>query len=91
LGGRGATIGIPVKIGLSLKDYYEAGGKDNKFGFFDIGALFTVPFTSAPTKFGLWNIHGGVNFLALGDGTKTFNTDGDSKQVIGSIGIGMSY
>jgi hypothetical protein len=91
LGGGRATIGIPVKLGFSLKDYYEAGGKDNKFGYFDIGALFTVPFTSEPTKFGSWNIHGGVNFLALGDGTKTFNTDGDSKQVIGSIGIGMSY
>jgi hypothetical protein len=91
LGGAGATIGIPVKLGFSLKDYYEAGGKDNKFGYLDVGALFTVPFTSAPTKFGLWNIHGGVNFLALGDGTKSFNTDGDSGQVIGSIGIGMSY
>lgn len=91
LGGAGATLGIPVKLGFSLKDYYEAGGTDNKFGYFDIGALFTVPLSSAPTKFGSWNIHGGVNFLALGDGTKSFNTDGDSKQVIGSIGIGMSY
>jgi hypothetical protein len=91
LGWAGATVGIPVKLGFSLKDYYEAGGEDNKFGYFDIGALFTVPFTSAPTKFGSWNIHGGVDFLALGDGTKSFNTDGDSKQVIGSIGIGMSY
>jgi hypothetical protein len=90
LGGAGATIGIPVKLGFSLKDYYEAGGQDNKFGYFDIGALFTVPFTSAPTRFGSWNIHGGVNFLALGDATKAAN-NGDSGQVIGSIGIGMSY
>jgi hypothetical protein len=93
LGGANATMGIPVKLGFSLKDYYQdlTTGEDSKFGYFDIGALFTVPFTSAPTKFGTWNIHGGVNFLALGDGTKQFNTDGDSKQVIGSIGIGMSY
>jgi hypothetical protein len=91
LGGKGVTVAVPVKLGFSLGDYYEAGGDDNGFGFFDIGALFTVPLTSAPTKFGTWNIHGGVNFIALGDGTKSFNTDGDSKQVIGSIGIGMSY
>ena len=91
LGGAGVTIGIPVRLGLSLKDYYEAGGKDNRFGFFDIGALFTVPFSSAPTKFGTWNIHGGVNFIALGDGTRSFKTDADDRQVIGSIGIGMSY
>ena len=55
--------------------------------------LFTVPFSSAPTKFGTWNLHGGVNFLALGDGTKSFNVkDGtpEGSQMIGSIGIGMS-
>lgn len=94
LGGKGVTVGIPVKLGFSLSDYYEANGEDNRFGYFDIGALFTVPFTSAPTKFGSWNLHGGVNFLALGDGTKSFNVkDGtpEGSQVIGSIGIGMSY
>ena len=85
---------FPLKLGLSLGDYYEADGEDNGFGFFDIGVLFTVPFSSAPTKFGTWNLHGGVNFLALGDGTKSFNVkDGEAKgsQVIVSIGIGMSY
>jgi hypothetical protein len=91
LGGRGVTLGVPLKLGFSLGDYYEANGEDNGFGFFDVGALITVPFSSAPTKFGTWNIHGGVNFLFLGDGTKSFNTDGDGQQVIGSIGIGMSY
>ncbi len=94
LGGGGATIGVPLKLGFSLGDYYEANGQDNGFGYFDIGALFTFPFTSAPTKFGLWNIHGGVNFLALGDGTKSLNVkDGtpEGSQVIASFGIGMSY
>lgn len=93
LGGGGATIGIPVKLGFSLKDYYQdlTTGEDNRFGYVDIGALFTVPITTVPSRFGSWNIHGGVNFLGLGDGTRQFNNDGDSKQVIGSIGIGMSY
>jgi hypothetical protein len=94
LGGRGVTVAIPVKLGFSLSDYYEADGEDHGFGYFDIGALFTVPFSSAPTRLGSWNIHGGVNFLALGDGTKSFNVkDGtpEGSQVIASIGIGMSY
>ena len=94
LGENGVTLGIPVKLGFSLGDYYEANGEDNGFGFFDIGALVTVPFSSAPTKFGTWNLHGGVNYLALGDGTKSFNVkDGtpEGGQVIASIGIGMSY
>ncbi len=95
LGGDGATVAVPVKVGLSLANYYETSdGKDHKFGYFDIGALFTVPFTTAPTKFGTWNLHGGVNVLSLGDGTKQFNVkDGEAKgsQVIGSVGIGMTY
>jgi len=94
LGGKGVTVGIPVKMGFSLSDYYEANGEDNGFGYFDLGVLFTVPFSSAPTKFGTWNLHGGVDFFALGDGTKYFNVkDGtpEGSQVIGSIGIGLSY
>ncbi len=94
LGGK-ATVAIPVKLGFSLSDYYEADtARTTDSAIFDIGALFTVPFSSAPTKFGTWNLHGGVNFLALGDGTKSFNVkDGDTagSQVIVSIGIGMSY
>jgi hypothetical protein len=90
LGDRGITVGVPVKLGFSLKDYYEQGATDNKFGYVDVGLLFTVPFSTAPTKFGTWNIHGGVDFLGFGDTTKTFN-NGDAGQVIGSIGIGMTY
>jgi hypothetical protein len=94
LGGKGVTLAVPVKLGFSLSDYYEADGKDNGFGYFGVGALITVPFSSAPTKFGTWNLHGGVDFLALGDGTKSFNVkDGspEGSQVIGSVGIGLSY
>jgi hypothetical protein len=94
LGGKGATVGIPVKLGVSLSDYYELEGEDNKFGYVDVGVLFTMPFTSAPTKFGLWNVHAGVNFLGLGDTTKAFNApegDPNGGQVIVSAGIGMSY
>ena len=84
---------------MSLGDYYESpiDGEDNAFGYFDVGALITVPFSSAPTKFGTWNLHGGVDFLALGDTTKAFNVKkGDNDEtsggnVIVSIGIGLSY
>jgi hypothetical protein len=96
VGGAGATVGVPVKLGLSLKDYYEhpLTGEDEKFGYIDVGILFTFPFSTTPTRFGSWNFHGGVNFLGLGETTKFFNSpDGDAKggQVIASVGIGMSY
>jgi hypothetical protein len=94
LAGGPVTMAIPVRVGLSLKDYYEVGDVDNKFGYVDAGVLFTMPFTGVPTHFGSWNVHGGVNFLNLGETTKGFNApNGDPKaaQVIISGGIGMSY
>ncbi len=43
LAGSKATVAVPVKFGFSLSNYYESGGEDHSFGFFDIGALLTVP------------------------------------------------
>jgi hypothetical protein len=83
------SVTVPVKVGLSLGDYYEGLIEDETFGFFSIGGVVTVPFASAPTRFGSWNIHGGVEFLMLGDRNEA--VFGDSSHVIGSIGIGLSY
>src|SRR5262245_33503818 len=88
---------VPVKLGLSLHDYYELNVGtpaapvfvDHPFGFFSIAGLATVPL-GGTTSFGAWNLHGGVEFQALGGTTKVFN-GGDSTRVIGSIGIGFSY
>jgi hypothetical protein len=92
-----ASVAVPVKIGLSLADYYELNAgtadepdfEDNAFGFFSIGAVVTVPL-GPTTNFGAWNLHGGVEFQALGDTTTFFNGD-DGERVIGSLGIGFSY
>src|SRR4029453_13480928 len=86
LGGGKATLTIPVKVGLSLKDYYEGAEGDSKFGYVDVGGLITVPLTGVPSSFGSWNIHGGVDFLGFGDTTKAFNK-GDGGQVIVMGGI----
>jgi hypothetical protein len=84
-----ASLTFPVKIGLSAGDYYELQGVDNKFGYFSVGGLVTVPI-GGTTSFGAWNVHGGVEFQALGDTTKAINGGEDTK-VIGSFGIGLSY
>jgi hypothetical protein len=92
-----ASITVPVKIGLSLADYYELNTGttaapvfvDNTFGYFSIGGLVTVPLGGA-TNFGAWNIHGGVEFQSLGETTEALN-GGDGHRVIGSIGIGFTY
>jgi hypothetical protein len=59
------------------------------FGDFSIAGLVTVPL-GGTTSLGAWNVHGGVEFQALGDTTKALN-GGDGQRVIGSIGIGFSY
>ena len=87
--GSKAGIAVPVKVGFSLSNYYELEGTDNTFGFFSVAGIVTVPLGST-SKFGAWNVHGGVEFQKLGDTTKFFN-GGDSSQVIGSVGIGFSY
>jgi hypothetical protein len=84
-----ATLTVPIKVGLSLSDYYEDAAGDDTFGFLSVAGVVTVPFTSTPTRFGSWNIHGGVEFLMLGDRNEA--VFGDSSHVIGSIGIGLSY
>ena len=81
---------MPVKLGLSLNNYYELNGEDHSFGFFDIGGLVTLPISVIPSSFGLWNIHGGVDFLTFGDTTKEFN-QGDGSKVVGLVGIGLTY
>ncbi len=87
IGGGNATVAVPVKLGLSLNNYYEnpATGEDTTFGYIVGGVLFTVPFGG-----GKWNVHGGVDVYGLGDATKFFN-NGDAGQVIGSVGIGMTF
>jgi hypothetical protein len=84
-----ASIAFPIKFGFSLSDYYELDGEDHKFGFFSIGGLVTVPL-GGTTSYGSWNLHGGVEYQALGTTTEFYN-GGESNQVIGSFGIGFSY
>ena len=81
------AVAVPVKVGLSLDNYYEGVNGDERFGFFSVAGIATVPFSSQPTRFGTWNVHGGVEWLRLGDRNQLFGEN----QVVGSLGIGFSY
>jgi len=89
--GSKAGIAFPIKVGLSMGDYYEhpETGEDNTFGYFSIAGIVTVPF-GGTTKFGAWNVHFGAEYQKLGETTKFFNGD-ESSQFIGSVGFGFSY
>ena len=84
-----ASIAVPIKVGLSLSNYYEVAGVDETFGFLSVSGIVTVPLGSA-SKYGAWNIHGGAEYQKLGTNTASFN-GGDSHRVIGSLGLGFAY
>jgi hypothetical protein len=87
--GSKAGIAFPIKIGMSLSDYYELDGEDNKFGFFSIAGIVTVPLGAN------FNIHGGAELQTFGDNVKAYNGFGDagdgSVAGIASIGLGFSF
>ena len=85
----GLAVNVPLRAGFSLGDYYEGVSGDERFGFFSVAGIVTVPLSSMPTRVGSWNIHGGVEYVYLGD--RNAEILGDSSKVIGSIGIGLSY
>ena len=89
LSGSKASLTFPVKVGLSIGDYYELDGVDNRFGYFSAAGIATVPL-KVPVSFGSWNVHGGVEFQQLGTTAKAFNK-GDAQKVIVSGGIGLAY
>jgi len=83
------SVAVPVKVGLSLKDYYSFGsGNDDKFGYFSVAGIVTVPVNSN------WNVHGGVELQVFGDtlaAVNNFDSDARKWAPLGSIGVGFSF
>jgi hypothetical protein len=100
--GSTASLAVPVKVGLSLGDYYELNEGtafqpnfvDHKFGYLSLAGIVTIPI-GGTTAYGGWNVHAGVEYERLGDTTKMFNVDENgspqSNKVIASAGIGFTY
>ena len=89
----GSEVGLsfPVAVGLSLNDYYEGAAGDQTFGFFNVGAIVSVPIGGIPAKYGSWEISGGVNFLVFGDALKAINGSADDFEPVGVFGISLGY
>ena len=97
-----ASLAVPVKVGLSIGDYYELNEGtpvrpdfvDHKFGFFSLAGIATVPL-GGTSPYGAWNFHAGVEYQRLGDTTKAFNVNDDGEpqanKVIVSAGLGFTY
>jgi hypothetical protein len=92
-----ASLSVPVKVGLSMANYYELNEGtalrpnfvDHKFGYLSISGIVTVPI-GGTTQFGAWNVHGGVEYQHLGTTTQAFNNGKANKGIV-SGGIGFTY
>jgi len=89
LGAPVVDLSFPVRVGLSLHNYYELAGVDHAFGFLSIGARAELPLAQT-SNYGAWNVHGGVDFYSLGDTPEAFN-GGDQTKVVAFAGIGFTY
>lgn len=90
LKGQKFTLAVPVKLGMSLKNYYELNGDDQKFGYFDIGALFTFPLSTSTSPLGAWNVHAGFDTYFFGHFPETVN-DNNQIRWVPYVGVGFTY
>lgn len=74
------SVTIPVKVGLSLKDYY---GEDT-FGYFSGGVTIGKSLSDAA------EVHGGVLVYGFGETLKALNND-KAGQVVGSVGFSVKF
>ena len=81
------SLAFPVKAGFSLKDYYESPDGNSQLGYVDTGIIASIAVPMGKTT---WDIHGGVDFLWLGDSNTRLN-GGDRSKPVGIIGIGITY
>lgn len=87
--GSRVSLVVPVKVGLSLGNYYELDGTDHAFGYVSLAGILSMPIGST-TTYGAWNVHLGIEYQRLGD-TTTFFNGGRKSQGIVSVGLGFSY
>ena len=83
--GAPVAITIPVKLGLSLKDYYFDANGDTTFGYFSAGVNVSHPLPHG-------DVHGGVTVYGFGDALKGYNVKEDSAgRVVGSVGFTVTF
>ncbi len=81
------SLAFPLKVGLSLNDYYE-GASNDTFGYVDVGAIASVPLPFL--KGATWDVHGGLDVLFLGNTLEALN-GGKSVKPVFVLGLGAAF
>lgn len=84
-------VSLPLTLALSLGDYYErpSNGKDETFGFFDLGIAVNVGLGFIPEAFGQWSFAASGHFLFFGGSLEEIN--GQDSKALGIFGLSMAY
>lgn len=82
----------PLKIGLSVRDYYElpAGGGDKAFGYFQAGLVLSATLPGLPGPGRPWTAEMGMHYLVLGDSNEVRNS-GDASELLATFTLGTSF
>jgi hypothetical protein len=84
-------VNFPIVAGFGLSNYYEnAAGADQGFGYFQVGTRLLIPLP-VNRNYGQWTVSAGVHFLVLGDAARQFNTNREDFEVIGMLGLSVTY
>jgi hypothetical protein len=81
----------PTKVGFSLDDYFETpgGGRDEAFGFVDTAIAVAAFLPGQRNRLG-WRAELSLHYVALGS-TNELRNHGDGEELIGVLGISMSF
>lgn len=94
MGDGNMTLSFPVRLGLSLGDYYErptiGGGGDDFFGFIQGGGVLTMPLNFLPESMGPWTGHCGLHALILGNNADRRN-GGDEFEIFFEFGMATQF
>jgi hypothetical protein len=87
-----AALSFPIKVGMSLDDYYLDSDGDNEFfGYASIGATASIPLPM-PAQYGAWSLAGGVEYIHLfADSAELANDGGENYELIGTLGLSIRY
>jgi hypothetical protein len=86
---------VPVKLGVSVNDYYQdsSTGKDEHFGYLDVGVEVRQPLKFLPGRMGPWDAVVGLHGLLLGDNCEERNTGtpgAPGDEIVFLLNVGVS-
>jgi hypothetical protein len=85
------TMAVPMQLGLSAGNYYEfPGERDETFGFFKGGLVFSMPLAFIPSDYGAFSVSAGASVYAFGTNLTKINED-DTPWVVGTWSINWAY